>query len=97
MKGVININNIKKKETYHKNYYPEENKGICVVKRKGEKDEDLLKRFKKKFAKSGVLREAKERMYYEKPSDKKRRKKNQMIRNLKREEQKQNMKGNSDD
>lgn len=82
-----------------KNYYPEENIGICVVRRKGESDEDLLKRFRKKYSKSGIARELKERMFYEKPSDKKRRKRMQSIRNIKREEEKQllAMKGKEND
>ena len=71
----------------HKHYYPQENNGICVVRRKGESDEELLKRFRKKYSKSGIARELKERMFYEKPSDKRRRKKNQCIRNIQREEE----------
>jgi len=58
------------------------------VKRKGETNEELLKRFKKKFSKSGISKELKEKMYFEKPSDKKRRKKAQSIRNIQREQQK---------
>lgn len=74
--------------SYHKHYYPEENSGICVVRRKGENDEDFLKRFRKKYSKSGIAKELKERMFYEKPSDKRRRKKMQSIRNIQREEEK---------
>lgn len=74
--------------SYHKHYYPEENSGICVVRRKGESDDELLKRFRKKYSKSGIAKELKERMYYEKPSDKRRRKKLQSIRNIQREEEK---------
>lgn len=74
--------------SYHKHYYPEENTGICVVRRKGESDDELLKRFRKKYSKSGLAKELKERMYYEKPSDKRRRKKLQSIRNIQREEEK---------
>lgn len=74
--------------SYHKNYYPEENNGICVVKRKGEGDEEFLKRFRKKFSKSGIMREYRERLSFEKPSDKKRRKKAQSIRAFKKEQEK---------
>jgi small subunit ribosomal protein S21 len=71
------------------NYYkPDEYNGICVVKRKGEDDEDFIKRFRKKFSKSGLAKELRERMYFEKPSNKKRRKKAQSIRLLKKEEEK---------
>jgi small subunit ribosomal protein S21 len=74
--------------SYHKNYYPEERAGICVVRRKGESDEEFLKRFRKKYSKSGITKELRDRMYYEKPSDKKRRKKLQSIRLIQREEEK---------
>jgi small subunit ribosomal protein S21 len=71
------------------NYYkPDEHTGICVVKRKGESDEDLVRRFRKKFSKSGLAKEYKEKMYYEKPSEKRRRKKAQSLRLLKKEEDK---------
>lgn len=71
-----------------KYYFPKEKSGICVVKRNDESDEDLVKRFKRKFAKSGISKEVKERLSFEKPSDKKRRKKAQSIRAIKREEEK---------
>ena len=74
--------------SYHKHFHPAEHTGICVVRRKGETDEDLIKRFRKKFSKSGVSKELRDRMYFEKPSDKRRRKKLQSIRALKREEEK---------
>jgi small subunit ribosomal protein S21 len=69
-------------------YFPEEKSGICVIKREGEDDEDLIKRFRKKFSKSGLAKELRERMYFEKPSNKKRRKKAQCIRNIQKEEEK---------
>lgn len=75
--------------TNNSNYYrPDEASGICVVKRKGEDAEELIKRFRKKFSKSGLAKEYREKMYYEKPSEKKRRKKAQSIRLLKKEEDK---------
>jgi small subunit ribosomal protein S21 len=74
--------------SYHKNYYPEEQNGICVVRRKNESDEDLLKRFRKKYSKSGIAREAKERMAYMKPSEKKRKKRMQAQRLREKEEEK---------
>ena len=74
--------------SYHKHYYPTEHAGICVVRRKGEKGEDLIKRFRKKYSKSGVAKEVRDRMFFEKPSDKKRRKKVQSIRMIKREQEK---------
>jgi small subunit ribosomal protein S21 len=74
--------------SYHKNYYPAEHSGICVVRRKNESDEDLLKRFRKKYSKSGIARELKDRMAYQKPSEKKRRKRMQAQRLREKEEEK---------
>jgi len=71
------------------NYYKEEEySGICVVRRKNEDVDDLIRRFRKKFSKSGLPKELRENMFYEKPSDKKRRKKAQYIRLIKKEEEK---------
>lgn len=71
---------------YNKYFHAEEHTGICVVRRKNESDEDFIKRFKKKFSKSGISKELRERMYFEKPSNKKRRKRSQALRAMKREE-----------
>lgn len=70
------------------NYYPQENSGLCVVKRKGESNDELIRRFRKMYSKSGIAKEFRDRMFYEKPSDKKRRKKMQSIRNIEREKEK---------
>jgi len=48
----------------------------------------LIKRFMKKFKKSGILDEVKNRRFYEKPSKKRRRKKIQRKRILMKEQQK---------
>lgn len=74
--------------TRNKNYFPEERAGVCVVRRENESDESLLKRFRKKYSKSGLSKEVRERMYFEKPSDKKRRKMSQQIRAIRKEEEK---------
>ncbi len=71
-----------------KHFYPAEHSGICVVKRNGEDDEELIKRFRKKYSKSGISRELRERMYFEKPSKKRRRKRAQAIRLKEKEDQK---------
>jgi len=42
--------------------------------KKGEPLDRALRRFKKKLDREGILRAVKERMYYEKPSEKRRRK-----------------------
>lgn len=71
-----------------KHYHPTEHSGICVVSRKGEDPEELIRRFRKKYSKSGLSRELRERMYFEKPSDKKRRKRSQAIRLQQKEDEK---------
>lgn len=81
------VNGIKM-ASYHKHYQPEEHSGICVVRRKGEGDEEFIKRFRKKFSKSGIAKEVRDRMFFEKPSQKRRRKKAQSIRLLAREAEK---------
>lgn len=52
----------------------------------------LIKRFIKKFKKSGILDEIKNRRFYEKPSKKRRRKKIQRKRILIKEQQKSGVK-----
>lgn len=71
-----------------KYYKPDEFNGICVVKKQGESSEELIRRFRKKFTKSGISKEFREKMYHEKPSDKKRRKRAQSLRLIKKEEEK---------
>jgi len=77
----------------NKYYNAQEHTGICVTKREDESIDDLIRRFRKKCSKSGISKELRERMYFEKPSKKRRRKKAQSIRMIQREEIKmQNMK-----
>lgn len=73
---------------HNRNYHPQERSGICVVKKEDESIDDLIKRFRKKYSKSGLAKELRERMYFEKPSAKRRRKKAQSIRMIQREEEK---------
>jgi len=49
--------------------------GICVEKKQGESIEKLIKRFRKKVLKSGILKTVVERMHFEKPSDRRRKEK----------------------
>jgi small subunit ribosomal protein S21 len=71
------------------NYYNRQEKGgICVVRKKNESDEAFLRRFRKKFSKSGIMKEYKEKMYFEKPSDKKRRKRAQAAQVRRQDEEK---------
>jgi small subunit ribosomal protein S21 len=76
------------KREQNKHYYPQEHSGICVIKRDDESDDDLVRRFRKKYSKSGIAKELRERMFFEKPSKKRRRKRAQAIRMIKREEEK---------
>jgi ribosomal protein S21 len=52
----------------------------------------LIKRFMKKFKKSGVMEELRERRFHQKESDKRRKKKIQRKRILKKEQQKSGVK-----
>ena len=52
----------------------------------------LIKRFMKKFKKSGIMDELRDRRFYQKESVKRRRKKNQRKRILKKEQQKRGVK-----
>lgn len=68
--------------------FSEERFGVCVVKRKGESTEELIRRFKKKFSKSGIIKELREKMYYEQPCIAKKKKKAQAILARKKDEEK---------
>jgi len=46
---------------------------VQVVARRRETTEELIKRFSRKVRKEKIMEEFRERMYYEKPSDKRRR------------------------
>lgn len=48
---------------------------VIVVKKKGESDEKLITRFKKKVIEEGILEEVKEKERYEKPSQKRQKEK----------------------
>ena len=74
--GVIKIRDRRR----NRHFYEEEHSGICVVRHDGESDDNLIRRFRKKCSKSGISVELRQRMYFEKPSNKKRRKKAQSIR-----------------
>lgn len=62
--------------------------GVCVMLKPGESMSDLLRRFKKRFMKSGLSIEMRSRTFYEKPSLKKKRKRMLAERRRKREETK---------
>jgi len=48
--------------------------GIRVVRKYHESSQQLMRRFRKKYMKSGILIDIREGMYYRKPSEKKKRK-----------------------
>lgn len=50
---------------------------FIVKKKKGESDDSLLGRFRKKTVSTGIISEVKERAAYEKPSQKRKKKKYQ--------------------
>jgi len=60
---------------------------VTVYLKDGESYDDLIKRFKKKFSKSGIAKELKEKSHYEKPSIRKRKKRMQaqIMRSLEEE------------
>jgi small subunit ribosomal protein S21 len=84
---VVRIKN-RKVTSYHNHYHPDEKSGICIVRRKDETSDELVRRFRKKYSKSGLAKEIRDRMFYEKPSDKRRRKKMQSIRQIQRDKEK---------
>jgi small subunit ribosomal protein S21 len=57
---------------------------IHVVARRNESGESLIKRFSRKAKREGIVEECKKRMYYEKPSVKRRRDKLRRKRVLKK-------------
>jgi len=62
----------------------EKQQGITVFKRDEEDIDTLIKRFKKKVNRSGILRELRVKSYYEKPSVQRKRKRNESkLRRLK--------------
>lgn len=75
--------------------YPavDEKKGIVVVKKDNEDIESLVRRFRKKVMRSGILRESKLKDYYEKPSRQKKRKRKESESRRKKEEMKLKEKG----
>tara|TARA_R110002020_G_scaffold94965_1_gene228095 strand:- start:1197 stop:1406 length:210 start_codon:yes stop_codon:yes gene_type:complete len=60
---------------------------VQVVARRNETTERMIKRFSKKVRKEGILDEFKNRMYYEKPSARRRREKIRRKKLLKSERQ----------
>jgi small subunit ribosomal protein S21 len=63
--------------------------GICIVKRDGEDIESMIKRFKKKVNKSGILKDLKRKSQFDKPSIARRKKENEARRRLEREKRKE--------
>jgi len=59
---------------------------VKVEARKGESGEKLLQRFKRLVNKDGILKEWKKKSRYEKPSEKRRRKEKERIKNLRKAE-----------
>lgn len=70
--------------SYYRRQYEE---GISVVARPDESLHELLRRFKKKYTRSGLSLEMRERMFFKKPSIKKKKKKEIARRRRIREEE----------
>jgi len=51
---------------------------VVVVKKKGETEDRLIARFKKKVVDSGILQEARDRQRYKPPSEKRKEQKNRI-------------------
>ncbi len=51
---------------------------VVVVKKKGESEDRLIARFKKKVVDSGILQEARDRQRYTPPSEKRKEQKNRI-------------------
>ena len=67
-------------KTLTESFMPEVRNGVSVKLREGEDFESLMKRFKKKYTKSGIQYELKDRMYHLTKMQKKRKKKEQAQR-----------------
>jgi len=65
---------------------------VTVVPKKNEHPDKLIRRFMRKFKKSGVLDELRDRRYYEKPSVKRRKARQQRERVLKKLQEASNSK-----
>ena len=63
---------------------------LTIKPRRNENQERLIKRFIKKTKRLGILEEIKDRRFYKKPSDKKRRARQKAIARRKKEEAKRN-------
>jgi small subunit ribosomal protein S21 len=63
--------------------------GLTIVARLGEDIESMIKRFKRKVNKSGILRDAKKKEYYDKPSLAKKKKSIEARRVLEKEKRKE--------
>lgn len=57
--------------------------GVSVFKKTDESDEDFIKRFKKKILRAGIMKEYQSKIFFEKPSTIKRKKRLKAIRMIK--------------
>lgn len=67
--------------------------GLYVIKKRGESMEQLVKKFRKKYMKNGILIDIRENMYYTKPS-KKKKKKAEVARKRRLREERKSMEKN---
>jgi small subunit ribosomal protein S21 len=62
--------------------------GICVIPRPGEDFETVIRKFKRKVIKSGILKELRKKSYYTKPSVRNKRKRDEALKRFFREKEK---------
>ncbi len=80
----VKVYNQKQKKTSFENQL-----GLIVTAEECNGDiERMIRKFKKKVMKSGILLDLKAKQFYEKPSDKKRRRKKESIKRIQRENEK---------
>ena len=79
------LNYIRVRVFYNECFIPSKERYLVgIIVQEGEPIDRAIKRFKKKYERSGVLKEFKKRAYFTKPSVKKRMKKMKAIRRSKR-------------
>jgi len=60
--------------------------GIVVVAKKGEGFESLMRRFKRSISKNGIMKDVQSKRFYEKPSQRRNRKKAESIKRSRKKE-----------
>jgi len=64
--------------------------GISVIAKRGEPFESLMRRFKRSISKNGIMKDIQSKRFYEKPSQRKNRKKAESIKRTRKKENSKN-------